>query len=462
MKKKILIIGSGLAGSMVSSQLALKYEVVLLELGSREAIDYPSVQFIRKHFGAVKTFCFGQGGTTNIWDNGLIPIRPDDCSMQFGRILNEAMSYMDLAATKLFFENNYGAAYKAITSEMSGIAKSVGVFSDGVDCLLYPKRHKGLRVSSRVKAYYKVDGIDFNVENGRIKSIRYAVGSRNETVDPDMVIICAGALGSPFLVQKILAGAGCSSGSAGKGLADHPMGFIGKFRVKNEFRKRIQKMVCHDKGDYLCRTAVRLKSHCGNFTCCAFFRPALTMQNRLSLYKYKSLLGASSGMERLRSACSWKIFHPDILAEIYAHIFGVQLKSRIFNILVLFEQKRGGNRVYYHGGDIKVDWRVTEEELAIYNEVVDKLYDMLRPISEDLVIQRPLTEDWLWSAAHHSGTISMGDRPDDLLDQDLRLRACNNVFVCDGSVIQEHSYANTGLTIGQLAMRLADKLLKEI
>jgi choline dehydrogenase-like flavoprotein len=39
------------------------------------------------------------------------------------------------------------------------------------------------------------------------------------------------------------------------------------------------------------------------------------------------------------------------------------------------------------------------------------------------------------------------------------LKCCDNVYVCDGSVIQEHSYANTGLTIGQLALRLAERVL---
>jgi choline dehydrogenase-like flavoprotein len=54
--------------------------------------------------------------------------------------------------------------------------------------------------------------------------------------------------------------------------------------------------------------------------------------------------------------------------------------------------------------------------------------------------------------------MSVGSADDDLLDSSLRLKACDNVFVCDGSVIQEHSYANTGLTIGQLALRLSDTL----
>ena len=96
--------------------------------------------------------------------------------------------------------------------------------------------------------------------------------------------------------------------------------------------------------------------------------------------------------------------------------------------------------------------------MSIYNRILEKLRDCLIPLSDDLIIQIPLTDDWLWSAAHHSGTISLGDNPGDLVDKDLKLKNVENAFVCDGSIIQEHSYANTGLTIGQLAMRLADRL----
>ena len=85
---------------------------------------------------------------------------------------------------------------------------------------------------------------------------------------------------------------------------------------------------------------------------------------------------------------------------------------------------------------------------------------LLYAVSDDLIIQMPLTEEWLWSAAHHSGTISLGNKENDIVDKDLKLNACENVFVCDGSVIQEHSYANTGLTIGSLAMRLAERVCR--
>jgi choline dehydrogenase-like flavoprotein len=202
-----------------------------------------------------------------------------------------------------------------------------------------------------------------------------------------------------------------------------------------------------------------LRSECGKYTCGVFFRPALTMDNNLSIYKFKSALGASNGMERYKNALSLKIFHPDIIAEIVSHLFGFNIPSRTYNILFIGEQKRGNNSVFYSDKRLKVDWCVTEEEISIYNTMLKKLSGMLSDIADELNIKTDLTEEWLWSAAHHSGTISLGTSPENLVDKDLKLKFCNNVYVCDGSVIQEHSYANTGLAIGQLAMRLADRVL---
>ncbi len=462
MGKKIIVIGSGLAGTLICNELAADCKVTLLEKGPKDAIAYPPVSFAGKHFGAVKTFCIGEGGTTNIWDNGLIPINPKDVlSKSFARILNEAGQYADKAAAELYFaQKRYSTEYQSVLSEMTDVANGVGIFPDGVDCLLYPKSHKRLCVSSKVNGVYNVDDIDFAVENGRVTAVHYSAGGRQFRADPDAVIICAGAMGTPLLIKKALSAAGAAVDLVGKGLADHPMGFVGKIKVQKRYQKQIQQMAYSDKGYYICRTAVRLKSECGRYTGCAFFRPALTMGNSLSIYKYKSLLGASKGTERIRNAFSPKLFHPDILAEIYSHLLGVQLNSRIFNVMLIFEQKRGNSRVYYDDAGIKVDWRLTEEEMDVYNSILEKLKDMLLPLSEKLAIQIPLTGDWLWSAAHHSGTISVGALPEGVVDENLKLHGCDNVYACDGSVIQEHSYANTGLTIGAVAMRLADRLLK--
>ena len=90
--------------------------------------------------------------------------------------------------------------------------------------------------------------------------------------------------------------------------------------------------------------------------------------------------------------------------------------------------------------------------------MLEDFQNQLRTIAEKVNIKTDITEDWLWSAAHHSCTTPLGSTAKDLIDKNLKLKFCNNVYVCDGSVIQEHSYANTGLAIGQLAFRLADRI----
>jgi hypothetical protein len=462
MPKRIAIIGSGLAGSLLCNALVKHANVTLLEAGPKESTEYPKVEFVRKEFGVVKTFCLGGGGTTNLWHNGLIPLNIRDIqSKEFASILDEARAYIDRAAADLFFTaESYSSEYDSVRAEMSAMVESLGVFSDGIDCLLYPKKFKRLRVDQRADAFYNVSNIEFKAEKGKIEMVSFSVGPRQYNINPDIVIVCAGTLGSPRLVSKVLSAAGRSYEYSGVGLADHPMGFVGKVKIKKEVNALFGKLSTLDRGDYIGRTAVRLTSECGRYACCAFFRPALTMQNELSIYKYKSKLGASSGMDLIKNALSFKILHPDILAEIYSHLFGVQIRSRIYNILLLFEQKRGKSRVFYNGDGLKIDWSITAEEIAVYNGMLSKLQGMLEQIADELILKMPLPDEWLWSAAHHSGTIPLGDHPEDLVDKNLKLKCCDNVFVCDGSIIQEHSYANTGLTIGQLALRLAEHILK--
>ena len=54
-------------------------------------ISYPCVTFKNKPLAAVKTFCIGGGGTTNLWHNGLMPMHVDDItSSEFRAILCDA------------------------------------------------------------------------------------------------------------------------------------------------------------------------------------------------------------------------------------------------------------------------------------------------------------------------------------------------------------------------------------
>lgn len=461
MKKKVVVIGGGLAGSMICNELVKDADVTLLEVGCKDSIQYPQIGFDKKKLAHVNTFCFCGGGTTNLWHNGLIPIiRGDVVGQEFSQVLAEAQPFMDEAASALFFDKEpYSLAYENLVSESTAMADKIGLSPDGVDCLIYPKKFKKLTVDSRVNDFYSVARIAFAFEGRRIKTVNYTIASKEYSVDADVVIVAAGAMGSPKILRDIIMSSGNRFDSLGTGFIDHPIGFVGKVRFKKEVAGVIRQLSLLDKGDYVSRSAIRLRSACGEYTCCVFFRPALTMDNRLPIFKYKSLLGASTGLARIRNVFSWKIFHPDVIAEIFSHLFGVNIPSHTYSVLLIAEQKRGNNRVYYDGDDLRVDWSVSADELAIYRSLLEKLNGMLLKVAEEVNIETNITEEWLWSCAHHSCTTTLGSSAEDLVDKDLKLKFCDNVFVCDGSVIQEQSYANTGLTIGQLALRLARRVL---
>ena len=461
MKKKIVVIGGGLAGSLICNELVKYADVTLLEVGPKNSIEYPQIGYDNKKLAHVATFCFGGGGSTNLWHNGLIPIiRNDVVGQEFSQVLAEAQPFMDEAASVLFFDKEpFSLAYEKLVSESTAMAQKIGLSSDGVDCLIYPKKFKKLTVDSRVNDFYSVDRIGFVFEGKRIKTVNYTIASKEYSVDADVVIVAAGAMGSPKILRDIIMSSGDRFDSLGTGFIDHPIGFVGKVRFKKEAAGLIKQLSLLDKGDYVSRSAIRLRSACGKYTCCVFFRPALTMDNRLPIFKYKSLLGASTGLARIRNVFSWKIFHPDVIAEIFSHLFGVNIPSHTYSVLLIAEQKRGSNRVYYNGDDLRVDWSISSDELAIYKSLLEKLNGMLQKVAEEVNIETKISEDWLWSCAHHSCTTTLGNSAEDLVDKDLKLKFCDNVFVCDGSVIQEQSYANTGLTIGQLALRLSRRVL---
>ena len=460
MKKKIVIIGSGLAGSMLSNELVKHCEVTLLERGTKGSIQIPQVQYIQKKLAEVPTFCIGGGGTTNLWHNGLIPINIDDVtSKDFRDVLTDAQPYMDQAAFALFFKNgSFTAAYDKLLSEVNALSDKFSAFPHGIDCLIYPKKFKKLTLHPQVNAIYNVHDIEFIFQDNKITRLHYSIDRQKNSIEADYVLVSAGAMGTPKILQNIITLYGGDARKAGLGFIDHPKGFVGKVRFKKNVSQAFKRLSTYDKGDFISRNAIRLKSACGRYTGCAYFRPAITMSNNLAIYKYKVAIGADRGMNRLKKMFSPKLFHPDILAEIVSHIFGINIPGRTYNILFDGEQKRGNNRVFYKGDQLCVDWSISPEELEIYQEMLRGLEGMLEGLVDEMNIKTDITEDWLWSMAHHSGTVSMGDSDEDLIDKDLRLKCCENVFVCDGSVIQEHSYANTGLTIAQLALRLADRI----
>jgi choline dehydrogenase-like flavoprotein len=65
----------------------------------------------------------------------------------------------------------------------------------------------------------------------------------------------------------------------------------------------------------------------------------------------------------------------------------------------------------------------------------------------------------LQSSSHHSGTARMGHtRKSSVCDAKGQVWGVKGLYVADGSIIPASGFANTGLTIGALALRLGDEI----
>ena len=463
MRKHCTIIGSGLGGTLVANELAEHCDVSVIETGPKNGIVYPRFTEADKKLGHVRTFCHGAGGGTNLWHNGLMPIATGDVSEQlFRSALEDSQEFTDKAAERLHMPTGFSFTreYKRARAFAAESLDQFAATSAGVDALVYPKTFAPLKLKPSVNAYYGVTDVGFETTGSRAASVSFHSGGESIELKPDFLVMSCGSFGTPEMIGRLLEAAGLEAPDSGSGLIDHPMGFVGKVRFRKSVSPSANSFALQDAGPYEFRSVIRLKSRCKRYTAAAFLRPAVTMSNSLATYVYKSKLGASSGRERIRNAVNPRILHPDVVAEILSHLFRFDVPSRTYSVLFVGEQRERRGRVSGSAQDLSIDWSVSNEELAVYNEMVSSLAGMLSKQAERVEINDKLDANWLWSGAHHSGTTIMSESGRGHVNSDLLVSDFDNVFVCDASVIQEHSYANTGLTIGQLACRLADHISK--
>ena len=70
--------------------------------------------------------------------------------------------------------------------------------------------------------------------SGKIKKVNFKCDSENIEITPDLVIVAAGTFGSPAIVKNILESLNINPKNLGKGLIDHPVGFLGKVKFNKQ------------------------------------------------------------------------------------------------------------------------------------------------------------------------------------------------------------------------------------
>jgi choline dehydrogenase-like flavoprotein len=154
----------------------------------------------------------------------------------------------------------------------------------------------------------------------------------------------------------------------------------------------------------------------------------------------------------------------DDIRELISFKLGLQMPTNYY-VLRLVASEVPNRRKSIYGdeetGGITRDWHLDKS----YTDALAGLLQRLVARMGGIVVETRYFDKWsetLHSAAHHSGTCRMSESENDgVCDQSCRIYGISNAYICDGSVLPVTGYANTGLTIGALALRLSDHMRRQ-
>lgn len=462
MRNRILVIGSGVGGCTIANELSKENDVTVIECGPKSGHQIPNKIYLAEELGSTPTYCKGLGGTSNLWHNGLIELPSHDIEHpEFRDLLEKSNPYINQGAKSLNFKGDYLHVRNKIRREYEKVTDDIFSSKEiSLDTIVVPENYAPLTLNDSILTYFNTDieRFEFDVD-GNVKGVEIRIEHKSRKLSFDTLIICGGGIGTPYILSQLVQdkyGKDIVT-TIGQGFIDHPMGFLGKIRVRKEKVEAFKKLVSTKFENCQARCGLKLSVDGLNHIC--YFRPAFSMTNDLGIYKFKSRLGSSTLKERMKFLFDRKIYHPDILQEIWLHFTGKQIKSEVYAIWVVFEQRgRKDNFISVKDKD-QIRWSISEKELNNYSQTLQTINELLSSVAKEINFVQSDLRDFLWSAAHHSSTVPM-DNDIGNVNNELKVNGFDNVFVCDGSIIQNHSYTNTGLTIAQLAHWLADNINK--
>ncbi len=434
---KVVIIGAGLAGTALANELASdkKFSVAMLEKGDRpEPIDDNP---IRQGAPTNLNFTRGQGlgGTTNYWHSG------------FMRMPKHVNWYAHLFPDDTYFKKT--AAYLGIkTKYLENTNNTQNIF--------YPFRRLRLKPKSQVTVFTNV--VDFEVDQTQ-KVVSFQTGDHELNIQYDALIIAAGGLASPDIIQRKFAVSSEQQKLLGKNLTDHIS--TSSFVVKLA-RWRFQKF------STLSVRGIRRAGHLVKDTALGldhvfFPRPCYRFSVTAHSQSLKRDLISIHAKKNKLAAIGQLLLNFDLLLELVVNKLPLYVPVRYIKFSIVSEQRpQNSNSVWNESPNKQnIFWSISADEKQSLKNAVAKF---LNQGSDDIVDSLFLApeENNYTACCHHSGTVPIAvDGASGVLDSDLALIGNPDIYVCDGSIMPSTSVANTGFSILELAFRLKDHLSKK-
>jgi hypothetical protein len=446
MKKRVVVIGAGLCGSVLATLLRNDFQVTVVEQGKKKKPLFSDVDCDTGELNTSINRAEGLGGTTNYWHNALIElddkdlkkagIEPRGFEAYYKKAWDFFLSKSELDACNRVRDNNAAA--------LQGHALTIG------HMVLPQTRHNAWNLANERNPGDALDVVYGYVEKVVDGGVDVKTSRGTRRLPADHVLVCAGGIGTPIVLARSL---GKETGFV-PGYHDHPMAYVAKVKLKPDSKLKKVSSTATLTADV--RAGLIYESD--DLKTVVYLRPAVDMRLasitgparyilsdlRNDPFSPKKIMMLLGNLEAVREAILFKT--------------RLGFRGNYYSVLILGEQTPLPSRGIQmkDGKRPSLNWQVMPEELASYSASVDKFFaEFADDILEKKIVPVPSWE--FRNAAHHSGTAtSFVPMPGDTSKEFFGVTGLPNTYVCDGSLLRAAGIANSGLTLVALAYRLAE------
>ncbi|MDO8652450.1 MAG: GMC oxidoreductase [Undibacterium sp.] len=457
MKRRLVIVGAGLGGCCLANEMADDWDVTVIELDTVDGaledrvLDVGRPAVTRPHVG------YGLGGTTSFWHNGLIEIDSEIFDRYWPFQKSELIPYYAAAFPKLS-----GVAFDSVKSASEVLRQKLienGIPEDLIGNSLFYPRHRfnvwhRFSLRDRVRLV-KGEVSDFLMDDSDgVRGVMVRCGCVVQHVEGDTIVLAAGGLGTPALLQRLAQShPSIALRQVGRYYEDHPTGFVAEVHMDAPIYKLWNFSVSGAKGNLRLPVVIEQDGLQIAFQ----FRPAAQFGRR---GKMDSVLSELRN-EPYNLKNYLRLFsHVDDILDILSFRFGLKWPTKRYSLLMVAQQLPDSSlsvEGLSDGRAVSRRWTLPDAYIVSLEMAIRKVIDRLGCAKSAHVFTGWAAD--LKSSAHHSGTARMHVSAEEgVCNPNAQVYGVNNLFVCDGSLIPASGYANTGLTIAAMALRLAEHL----
>lgn len=516
----LIVVGAGIAGSIICDQLRnKKIRILLIESGSLKIdsklqdlnkMSYSGLPHRENFYSRLRQY----GGACNVWAGRLMTMQPEDFSerawidssgwpityQQIKYWYKELDSLYGFPSSDALIENNYREKsqdnlYRNFANDdLFKIVKAVWAkktprFGAG------SKTFKALLESKNVEVLINTTLINLKILDDN--SIACKVVGKNgltSTIKARKVVLASGGIENARILLSSQSAegheVGNKNGNVGRYYMDHPTNVSGGIDLKVPIG--FTSLVSRTFWRYRLKSCVSFSAafqakmgYTNNYVEVSLKFPDLVEKQLTYLVdfvrtkKYKSNLIGGREKEALISAIdliylinpSHKI--PHSLIFLYENIKRAINSKYLANQIVIshhLEQKPnwhsritlGNKMLSEHIPIVDLNWKISENEVKAAQDLESRFLDKM--YSHGLLQEKPLIRDItsFSDASHHIGTTRMSAKAiDGVVDLNCKVWGTKNLYISGSSVFSTGGSANPTFTIAALALRLANHLKAE-